>query len=100
MPVCRGAKQCPLMSCLQRVPFRARQSDVADVWQHLLAAQFERFHQPVGIFRARSLERQIDDAAADLSAGLFELRYDLVWPAAEIDGQRPVDIGGPPPLAG
>ena len=45
-------------------------SDVADVRQHLLAEQFERFHQRVRIVRARGLERQIDDAAADLFAGL------------------------------
>src|SRR5262249_58516657 len=44
-------------------------SDVADVRQHLLSEQFERFHQLVGMFRARGLERQIDDAAADLSYG-------------------------------
>src|SRR5437773_748177 len=42
-------------------------SDVADVRQHLLAEQFERFHQLVGIFRARGLEKQIDDAVADLA---------------------------------
>src|ERR1700719_404201 len=28
-------------------------SDVADVRQHLLAEQFERFHQLIGMFRAR-----------------------------------------------
>ena len=43
-----------------------RGSDVADVRQHLLAEQFERFHQLVGIFRARGVEKQIDDAATDL----------------------------------
>jgi hypothetical protein len=52
------------------------------------------------MFRARGLERQIDDAGADLCAGLYQLRDDLVRPAAEIDRQRPVDIGRPPPLAG
>ena len=67
--------------------------DVADVRQHLLAEEFERFHQLVGIFRARGLERQIDDAAADLSAGLFQLRDDLVRTAAEVDRQRPVVVG-------
>ena len=75
-------------------------SDVADVRQHLLAEEFERFHQRVGIFRARGLERQIDDAAADLLAGVLQLRDDLVRPAAEIDRQCPVDISRPPPLAG
>jgi hypothetical protein len=75
-------------------------SDVADVRQHLLAEQFERFHQCVGVFRARGLERQIDDAAVDLCAGLFQLLDDVLRPAAEIDRQRPVDIGRPPPLAG
>ena len=31
-------------------------SDVADVRQHLLAEQFQRFHQRAGVFRARGLE--------------------------------------------
>jgi hypothetical protein len=31
-------------------------SDIADVRQHLLAEQFERFHQLAGIFRARCPE--------------------------------------------
>ena len=31
-------------------------SDIADVRQHLLAEQFERFHQLAGIFRAPCLE--------------------------------------------
>jgi hypothetical protein len=53
-------------------------SDVADVRQHPLAKQFERFHQLVGIFRARGLERQIDDAGADLFATLLQLRDDLL----------------------
>ena len=75
-------------------------SDVADVRQHLLAEQFERFHQLVGMFRARGLERQIDDSDADLFAALLQLRDDLVRPAAEVDRQHPVDIGRPPPLAG
>src|ERR1700736_2507170 len=75
-------------------------SDVADVRQHLLAEQFERFHQLVGIFRARGLERQIDDISADLFAALLQLRDDLVRPAAEVDRQHAVDIGRPPPLAG
>src|ERR1700751_4605421 len=73
-------------------------SDVANVRQHFLAEQCERFHQLVGMFRARGLERQIDDAAADLSAGLLQLRDDLVRPAAEGDWQPPVDIARPPPL--
>src|SRR5215469_11685053 len=75
-------------------------SDVADVRQHLLSEQFERFHQLVGMFRARGLERQIDDAAADLSASLLQLGDDLVRPAAEVDWQHTVDIGRPSPLAG
>jgi hypothetical protein len=78
---------------------RQRFSDVADVRQHLRAEQFERFHQCVGIFRARGLERQIDDAAADLCAALFQLRDDLVQPA-EIDRQCLVDIGRPSSPAG
>ena len=56
-------------------------SDVADVRQHLVAEQIERFHQLVGMFRARGLEKQIDDAAADLFTGLFQVRDDLVRPA-------------------
>jgi hypothetical protein len=36
-------------------------SDVADVRQHLLAEQFERFDQLVRIIRARCLERQYAD---------------------------------------
>ena len=73
-------------------------SDVADMRQHLLAEQFERFHQLVGMFRAGGLERQIDDAAADLSAGMFQLRENLVRPAAEVDRQHSVNIGRPPSL--
>jgi hypothetical protein len=75
-------------------------SDVADVRQHLLAEQFERFHQLIGMFRARGLERQIDDADADLFAALLQLRDDLVRPAAEVDRQHSVNIGRPPSLAG
>jgi hypothetical protein len=75
-------------------------SDIADVRQHLLAEQFERFHQLAGIFRARCLEWQIDDAGADLFATLIELCHDLVRPAAEVDRQRPIDIGRSSPLAG
>src|SRR5205814_8359118 len=48
--------------------------------------------------RARGLEPQVDDAAPYLLAGLLDLRDDLIWPAAEVDRQRPVDIGRPPPL--
>jgi len=70
------------------------------VRQHLLAEQFERFYQLVGMFRARGLERQIAAAAADLSGGLLQLRDDLARPAAEIDRQRSVDIGRPPPSPG
>src|SRR5215471_4944539 len=51
------------------------------------------------MFRARGLERQIDDASADLFSGLLQLRDDLVRPAAEVDRQRPVDIGRSPSLA-
>src|ERR1700724_2588537 len=42
----------------------------------------------------------MDDAGADLFATLIELCHDLVRPAAEVDRQRPIDIGRPPPLAG
>jgi hypothetical protein len=70
------------------------------VRQHLLAEELERFHQRVGVFRARGLERQINAAAADLLACLLQLCDDLVRPAAEVDRQRPVDIGRPPSLAG
>jgi len=44
-------------------------SDVANMRQHLLPEQFERLHQLVGMFRAGGLERQIDDAGADLFCG-------------------------------
>src|SRR5207253_11028938 len=53
-----------------------------------------------GCSEPRGLERQIDDAGADLFAALLQLREDLVRPAAEVDRQRPVDIRQPPPLAG
>src|SRR5215469_14933702 len=52
------------------------------------------------MFRARGLEKQIDDAAADLLAALLQLRDDLIRPAAEIDRQHPVHIAWPPSLAG
>jgi hypothetical protein len=58
------------------------------VRQHVLAEQFQRFHQLVRMFRARGLERQIDDADADLFAALLQLRDDLIRPAAEIDRQH------------
>src|SRR5215469_857254 len=52
------------------------------------------------MFRARGLEKQIDDAATDLLAALLQLRDDLIRPAAEIDRQHPVHIARPPSLAG
>src|SRR6266446_757196 len=91
---CRGSSRNPAAIC-RLLLF----SDVADVRQHFLAEQFERFHQLIGIFRARGLERQIDDAGAYLVAALLQLRDYLVRPTAEIDRQHPVDIGWPPPLA-
>ena len=36
-------------------------SDVADVRQHLLAEQFERFHQGVGTFRTRGLQQRVSE---------------------------------------
>jgi hypothetical protein len=59
-------------------------SDVADVRQHLLAEQLKRFHQFVRMFQARGLERQIDDAAADLFPALLQLRD-----AAKVQSARP-----------
>src|SRR6516225_82992 len=83
---------------------RQRISDVADVREHLLAEQFERFHQLVWVFRARGLKRQIDDAAADLSAGLLQLRDDLVPAAAprrrRCAGRLPTAWRRPGPSAG
>src|SRR5262249_17516999 len=75
-------------------------SDAADVRQDRFAKQFTPFHQGVGMFRTRGVEKQVDDAAADLLAALLQLRDDLIRPAAEIDRQHPVDIGRPPPFAG
>jgi hypothetical protein len=49
-----------------------------------------------GCSEPRGLERQIDDAGADLFAALLQLREDLARPAAEVDRQRPVDIRRPP----
>jgi hypothetical protein len=46
-------------------------------------------HQRVGTFRARGLEKQIDQAGTDLLAALLQLRDDFARPAAEIDRQRP-----------
>ena len=46
----------------------------------------------VGTFRARGLEKQIDDSGADLLAALLQLRDNLVRPASAIpDAGRPGD---------
>jgi hypothetical protein len=75
-------------------------SDVADVRQHLLAEQFERFHQLVGMFRARG-SRTTDRRLRRRSVrGTASIARRLVQPAAEVDRQHSVNIGRPPPLAG
>src|SRR5438105_6131673 len=52
-------------------------SDGADVRQHVLAEQFQRFHQLVRMFRARGLERQIDDAG---TATRWNWTNTAAWP--------------------
>ena len=75
-------------------------SDVADVRQHLLSEQFERFHQLVRMCRARGLERRSTTPAPICSRHCFNCTTISSGPAAEVDRQHPVDIGRPPPLAG
>jgi len=69
-------------------------SDVADVRQHLLSEQFERFHQLVRMFRARGLERQVDDAGADLLAALFNCATISSGPPQKLMGSTRLTLAG------
>src|SRR5437016_5129733 len=69
--------------------FTAANSDVADAREHLLPEQLDPLHHRVGIARPGVGERYVDDADADLFAGLLDLLDDAVGPAAEADRQHP-----------
>jgi hypothetical protein len=69
-------------------------SDVADVRQHLLAEQFERFHQLVGMFRARGLERQIDEPTPICSWHFFNCATISPGPPQKLIGSTLLTLAG------